>query len=69
MSVNAIVSSSPAQATDNNAKVQLQRDLQKLAADTKAKASQAQLAADNIAIANDQIAVAAAVTSRVDTYL
>lgn len=69
MSVNAIVSSSPSQATDNSAKVQLQRDLQKLAADTKAKASQAQIAADNIAVVNDQLAVAAAVTSRVDTYM
>jgi hypothetical protein len=81
MSVSAIVPSINTQAVDNSASVQLQRDLAKLVADTKANASQAQLSADNMAISNDQVAVAAAVTSapvtsvpaavtsRVDTYL
>jgi hypothetical protein len=76
MSINPIVPSINTQAVDNSASVQLQRDLAKLVADTKANASQAQLSADNMAISNDQVAVAAAVTSvpaavtsKVDTYL
>jgi hypothetical protein len=73
MSISAIVPQSPSQATDSSAKVQLQRDELKLVADTKANASQAQLAEDSAAIAIDQIAVAQiaapTATSGVDIYL
>jgi hypothetical protein len=69
MSISAITMSTATQAADNSAKAQLQRDEQKLVADTKAKANQAQLAADTAAIALDQIAVAQGASTRVDIYL
>ena len=56
-------------ATDNSAKVQLARDQKKLAADIRARASQAQIAADNAAITNDQLAVARAANPGIDTLL
>jgi hypothetical protein len=70
MSVTGITPPSVTQAADNSANVQLQRDEQKLVADTKANASQAQLSADSAAIATDRVAVAARTSiSTVDVYL
>jgi hypothetical protein len=72
MSVSPVSSASQSSATQtavNSAKVQLDRDEKQLVADTKAKASQAQLAADAAAIVNDQLAIVEAASSTVGTYL
>jgi hypothetical protein len=49
--------------------VQLLRDQQRLAADLRAKASEAQLRADQAAIVRDQMAVQSTKNSHTDAYL
>ena len=69
MSISPIDESTATSVTDASAQVKLERDQKKLAADIAARASQAQIAADNAAVITDQLAVAAAASPGVDTYL
>ena len=70
MTISAVTSATATQADTTAAKVQLDRDEKKLVADMTAKAGAAQLAADNAAIASDEMALGqTAGTSSLDTYL
>ena len=72
MSISAITSATSTPVADTSAQVQLARDEKKLVADVKAKAGPDQLAADQAAIASDEVALAQTATtstSSINTYL
>lgn len=69
MSISPVGRADAVQTTDSSAQAQLERDERKLAADLKAAASQAQIAADNAAILNDELIIAQQATSGLDGYL
>jgi hypothetical protein len=68
-SARPVASASPAAATDGTLKAQSVRDQQRLLTDTRAQASESQLAADRLAVARDQQALIHSGRSRVDTKL
>jgi hypothetical protein len=69
MSNEAIGPVSSIEASDTHLAAQLHRDQQQLLADTKAKASQRQLAADHLAITRDRHAITQNTRFHTDSYV